>query len=239
MSIKSMAGLAVARDLRVPTRADVGLEPADLAFAPPGDVTAAGGTTTPAPATTGSTTPAPATTGSTSPAPATTGSTSPAPATTGATTPAPATTGATALTSLEILAKTVPVGLLGAYTAFIATVTVLTKAEPGQPAPDPMIVLRWGGFALLVVFAAVLTYAAYRSASTAPASSTARTPRVNLLEIGAVTVTTVAWGLGTPESPLLASIPDKLWGAGIVALIVLAGVGVNLVFAAMLKTKAA
>ncbi|MEN0072655.1 MAG: hypothetical protein AAGC63_16870 [Propionicimonas sp.] len=171
MSISSMAGLAVARNLRPPTRSDAGLDPA-------GSPKAEGQPT-----------------------------------------------------SLEILAKTVPVGLIAAYTTFIATVTQFTKAVPGQPVPDPLIGYRWAGWAILVVLAAALTFTTYRQRA-------GQSARANTMEIAAVTIAAAAWGLGTPESPLLASIPDKATGGVVIALIVFVGVGVNYVLAGLLKKPA-
>jgi hypothetical protein len=131
----------------------------------------------------------------------------------------------------EILAKTVPVGLVSAYTAFIAVVTELV-AEPTseQPDPDQHLLYRWIAFVALVAFAAGLTYFAYDK----KAGDGARFP---LVEIASVTIAATAWGLAVPESPLLAAV-DKTQGAILVALIGFIGVGTNLVLSAKMKGPA-
>lgn len=173
MSIQSMTALAVARNLREPTKADAGVATKEAENA----------------------------------------DTSP--------------------TLSEILAKTLPVGLVTAYTAFIAVVTeVVAKPTTEEPNPEQFLWLRWLGFAILTVTAAFLTYGSYKSKT---AGTTVRFP---LVEVAAVTVAAAAWGLGIPESPLLASINDEATGLLLLALIAFAGVAVNLVLANAMKKEA-
>ena len=137
----------------------------------------------------------------------------------------------TAPTLPEILVKTVPVGLVSAYTAFIAVIAELV-AEPTaeKPHPEQYLPYRWLGLATLVAFSAGLTYRAYGK----KAGDGARFP---LEEVAAVTVASAAWGLCIPESPLLAQL-DKTEGAIVLALIGFVGVGVTLLLSSRMKTQA-
>ena len=128
----------------------------------------------------------------------------------------------------EILAKTVPVGLVSAYTAFIAVVTQVVLPTKADPSPDPQLWLRWLALAILVLTAAFLTYGSYRS----KAGEGARFP---LVEVSAVTVAAAAWGIGIPESPLLATLDNKTQGLLVLALIAFAGVAINLVLSNLMK----
>lgn len=131
----------------------------------------------------------------------------------------------------EILAKTVPVGLVTGYTAFIAVVTQVVDAPTKKvPAPEEYLWVRWAALAILVVTAAVLTHQSYSR----KAGKGARSP---VAEVAAVTVAAAAWGLGVPESPLLAAIEDKNLGLLVIALIGLTGVAGNLMLAGKLKSR--
>lgn len=168
MSIPSLTALAVARNLRAPTKADAGVATVEAAAAekPP--------------------------------------------------------------TLPEILAKTVPVGLVSAYTAFVAVVAeVVAEPTPANPTPEQFLTLRWLALALLVVLAAVLTLVNYRK----KAGVEARFPA---LELAAVTVASAAWGLGVPESPLLATV-DRSEGLILIALIGFVGVGLNAVLSGLMR----
>lgn len=135
---------------------------------------------------------------------------------------------------VQMLAKTLPVGLVTAYTAFIAAVTQLI-AEPTseEPNPEQYLWLRWAGFAILVITAAVLTFLSYRQKKEATGSRA-----FPVLEVTAVTVAAAAYGLGIPESPLLAALDDKTLGLGVLTLIAFAGVAVNLTISSALTKKA-
>ncbi len=176
MSISSMTGLALARNLREPTKADVGVvvvESDDADKAP---------------------------------------------------------------TLTDILAKTVPVGLVTAYTAFIAVVTEVVAAPTAEdPNPDQYLWVRWLAFVILVATAGFLSYGMYLAKSKKLKSGVKRTP---VLEISAVVIAAVAWGLGIPESPLLAGIDGKEQGLMVLALISFAGVAANLVISTYLKKPA-
>lgn len=131
-----------------------------------------------------------------------------------------------------ILAKTIPTGLVTAYTAFIAVVSeVVKKPTAEMPNPDKLLDLRWAGFAVLVVAAAIVTFLSY-------AGKAEKGSRPPLLETAAVLVAAAGWGLALPESPLLATIDDTARGTITIALIGLAAVAVNSVLSAMLKKPA-
>jgi len=132
----------------------------------------------------------------------------------------------------DLLAKSVPVGLITAYTAFIAAVAELTAPDDSGALPNQLWWLRWMGFGVLVVGSALLTYASYRQ------KAGAERPRFPLLEIAAVTVAAAAWGLAIPSSPLLVMIEDAATGAGVVALVAFAGVVTNSVLANLLQAPA-
>lgn len=133
-------------------------------------------------------------------------------------------------TLTQVLAKTVPVGLVTAYTAFIAVVSELVPEPSAEdPAPDQLLLIRWIALLAMVIFAAALTIINYKG----KAGANARFP---LLETSAVTVAAAAWGLGIPESPLLASVSENQ-GAILLALVAFLGVGINLVLSAMMKNQ--
>ena len=133
--------------------------------------------------------------------------------------------------STDLLAKTVPVGLVSAYTAFIAVVTqVVAAPTPAHPNPTQYLLMRWLAFAILVLSSAVLTLISYRG----KAEKNARPPT---LEVGAVTVAAAAWGLAIPESPILVAIADKQAGLLALAFIAFCGVAVNLALSNLLKTQ--
>jgi hypothetical protein len=130
----------------------------------------------------------------------------------------------------EILAKTLPVGLVSAYTAFIAVVAeVVAEPTPAKPDPEQYLSYRWGALAVLVLLAATLTLITYRRKAGAGA-------RFPALELSAVTVAAGAWGLGVPESPLLAA-ADKQEGLILIALIGFVGVGINAILSALLRSE--
>jgi hypothetical protein len=140
-----------------------------------------------------------------------------------------ATDGAAPPTLTDILAKTVPVGLVSAYSAFIAVVTeVVAKPTAAKPNPDQYLTYRWLAFSALVVLAAVLTFVSYRQ----KAGAGARFPTV---ELAAVVVASASWGLGIPESPLLADV-GRDGGLILLALIAFVGVGVNAVLANLMRS---
>lgn len=134
------------------------------------------------------------------------------------------------LTSL--LAKSVPVGLVSAYTAFVAIVSEAV-AKPTRRAPNPnqFLAPRWIAFGILVVTAAALTWNAYHQ-------RTGKNARPPYPEVAAVTVAATAWGLALPDSPFLAGFQDPPSGAIYAGLIALAGVAINLILAGVLKKPA-
>jgi hypothetical protein len=132
----------------------------------------------------------------------------------------------------EILAKTVPIGLVTAYTAFIAVVAEVVSDPTAQdPEPQQYLWIRWLAFGILVSAAAIITFGSYRN----KAGSGARLP---LLEIAAVTVSAAAWGLAIPESPVLAAATGEQLGLLLLALIAFLGVAINLVLSNFMKSKA-
>lgn len=133
--------------------------------------------------------------------------------------------------STDLLAKTVPVGLVSAYTAFIAVVTQVVAAPTrDNPNPTQYLWVRWLAFGILVLSAAFLTWSSYRG----KAEKDARRPTV---EVAAVTVAAAAWGLAIPESPILATIANKQAGLLVLAFIAFAGVAINLVLSNLMKEQ--
>lgn len=132
----------------------------------------------------------------------------------------------------DLLAKTIPVGLVTAYGAFIAAVSQLVSAPtPSDPAPDQFLWLRWIAFAALVGAAIALAWVSYRAKAPKPA----RSPTV---EVSAVAVSAIGWGLGMPGSPILAATSSKPIGLAILALVAFLAVAINLVLAKLMQTPA-
>ncbi len=129
----------------------------------------------------------------------------------------------------DLLAKTLPVGLITGYTAFIAVVAELTAPTRLEPMPDQLLWLRWSGFALLVLAASTLTYQSYRN-------KVGTGQRFPLLEVSAVSVAAGSWGLAIPSSPLLTSIADQRTAVGALALIAFVGVVVNTMLANQMRS---
>lgn len=142
-------------------------------------------------------------------------------------------TGADAQPTLpDLLAKSVPVGLVTAYAAFVSVVSeAVSPPTADRPRPDAYLGLRWTAFAALVLFSAGLTFAKYRRR----AGSRARPP---LLEVAAVTVAAAGWGLCLPESPLLEAFDDESQSLIALALIGFLAVGANLLLGALMRRKA-
>ena len=132
----------------------------------------------------------------------------------------------------ETLATTVPTGLVAAYTTYIATIVAnIDEATPEKPSPDLFLPWRWGGFIALVLAAALITIGNYRS------KRTANMPAIPWLSATAATVAAAGWGLGLPESPLIAALEgDMVW---LVPLAV-AGLAVvmNLILSSFLREQA-
>lgn len=134
-------------------------------------------------------------------------------------------------TLTDLLAKSVPVGLVTGYTAFIAVVSEwVEKPTAAEPNPNRFLPPRWIALVVLVAAAAALTWVSYYRRA-------GRRARPPYLEMAAVTVAAGGWGLAVPESPFLAQIQPPA-GAIYAALIAFAGVAINLVIAAALKKQA-
>jgi hypothetical protein len=131
---------------------------------------------------------------------------------------------------MALLIKQVPVSMVAGYTALTAgLVELVGKATRENPQPDQLLPYRWAGFAILVLFSMALTYLTYR----AKADEGARRPVAEVLGVG---VAAAGWGLGIPESPLLAQLSGPQ-GAAMVLLIGFAAVAANLVIASRLTTQ--
>lgn len=129
-----------------------------------------------------------------------------------------------------LLVKQVPVSMVAGYTALTAgLVELVGKATPDNPSPDQLMPYRWAGFAILVLFSMALTYVAYR----AKAGDGARRPVAEVLGVG---VAAAGWGLGIPESPILAEMSGAR-GAAMVLLIGFAAVAANLIVASRLTAQ--
>lgn len=124
-----------------------------------------------------------------------------------------------------LLVKTVPTGLVTAYTAFVAVVSEASAKE------TDLIDLRWIAFVALVLAAIGVTIGSYKG----KADADSRFPG---LEVAAVTVAAAGWGLAMPESPLLAAIEDGTRGLVTIALVGFIALGVNSVLATLLKKQA-
>ncbi|MCU1689546.1 MAG: hypothetical protein JWN61_1186 [Pseudonocardiales bacterium] len=132
----------------------------------------------------------------------------------------------------DLLAKTIPVGLVTAYGAFIAAISQLVS-EPtaADPSPDQILWARWIAFAALVAVAGALAYLSYRSQAPKPA-------RAPIVEVSAVVVSAIGWGLGLPESPILAAMSSKTTGLTVLALVAFLAVAINLVLAKLMQAAA-
>jgi len=98
----------------------------------------------------------------------------------------------------DILSSALPVGLVAAYTTFIAAITGLVDEPTAKvPKPNTFEPYRWIAFVALVVFAVGLVYGRYRS------EGGAKRPVAELL---VSFIASVGWGLGMPESPLAVSL---------------------------------
>jgi len=131
----------------------------------------------------------------------------------------------------DILVETVPTGLVTAYTAFITIVSQLVDdPTPQMPDPDKYAGWRWAGFAVLVVVAIGLTLMSYNKKK---AQAEKRGP---WLEVAAVAVATIGWGLAVPESPLLVDLDNKN-GLLATAFIAFVAVVVNVALARQMKNE--
>lgn len=132
----------------------------------------------------------------------------------------------------ETLATTVPTGLVAAYTAYIATIVAnIDEPTADKPTPDQFLPWRWGGFIVLVLAAALITVGNYRT------KRTGTMPAIPWLSAAAATVAAVGWGLGLPESPLIAAAEgDSVW----LLPLAVAGlaVAINLILSSFLKKQA-
>jgi hypothetical protein len=136
---------------------------------------------------------------------------------------------------MAILAKTVPTGYVAAYTAFLAAVEIAVKPTTENPEPAQLLPLRWAVFAVLVIGSAITTVVSYNSKAK-PAASARTLPGV---ELAAVVVAATAWGLGAPESPLLAGIDDTAARFLVLAAVVAIGLMINVTLSQMLKKSSA
>jgi hypothetical protein len=123
------------------------------------------------------------------------------------------------------------------YTAFIAVLAQLTKPSADDLHPDQLLLYRWLGFAVLVGGTAAFSYVSYRKKATA-AKQPGQTKGIGspLLEVSALTVAAIAWGLSTPESPLLTKL-DGVHGLVSLALISLVAVVINAILAKPMTTS--
>ena len=129
-----------------------------------------------------------------------------------------------------ILAKTVPTGLVAAYTAFIAGVTEqVDKPTKKVPSPDLYTGYRWVGFAVLVGASVALFLASYLSKADADHR------KIPVPELLSILIVATAWGLAVPESPILASGDKQL---PLLLLITFAAVAINGVLAQLMRKPA-
>lgn len=134
--------------------------------------------------------------------------------------------------TVDVLAKTLPVGLVSAYTAFTAVVTQVVR-EPTVRRPDPelYLVYRWGALVVLVLAAGIATYRSYRAKG--------GSRRFCWPEVTSVVVAAAAWGLAVPASPLLVSLDDRSEGLLAIGAVGFAGVACNVALAGTMRRKAA
>lgn len=131
----------------------------------------------------------------------------------------------------QILVKQVPTGLVAAYTALTATIVqLIDEPTSAVPQPDLLLSFRWAAFVILVIFSMGLTFASYR----AKVGPGARWP---IAEVLGVSIAAAVWGLLIPESPMLAMNPGDR-GVALIAVIGFVGIGLNLLTAQRLLTKA-
>jgi hypothetical protein len=132
----------------------------------------------------------------------------------------------------ETLAKTLPAGLVTAYTAYTAAIVANIKPKTiRNPNPDEFLPWRWGGFVVLVIAASVLTIGSWYSKRSEPM------PPLPWFSVTAITVAAAGWGLGVPESPLIGSLHgDNVW---LVPLVVAAlALVINLVLSSFVREPA-
>jgi hypothetical protein len=131
----------------------------------------------------------------------------------------------------KLLSESLSPVLITAYTAFIAVLSqVVTAPTVDDPTPDQHLAWRWAGVVALVALSAAMT-----AATMFPAAAKSKTRRiVPTLGVLSVTITSLAWGMGLPESPVLAAV-SKADGAILVAFIGFVGLGVNALVNVWLK----
>ena len=118
--------------------------------------------------------------------------------------------------NLDILSATLPTGLVSAYTTCIAALVGLVDKD--KPDPEDYEGLRWIAFSVLVIAAIGLVLKKYRD------NGGTKVPAAEML---VAAVTSAAFGLGMPESPLALRLGED-YTVAVPILIAFAGVVVTL-----------
>jgi hypothetical protein len=113
----------------------------------------------------------------------------------------------------DLLGTTVPTAVVAAYTAFTAAVVGgIDEPTAAVPNPDQLLNWRWAALIVMVVFAPVYFYFDYRNkaAKVVAQAEKLRQPipptKWPIVELLAVTVASLGWGLALPESPAQAQL---------------------------------
>ncbi|MEO6473388.1 MAG: hypothetical protein ABIR57_15350 [Aeromicrobium sp.] len=133
----------------------------------------------------------------------------------------------------ELLTQTLSPPLVGAYSALIAVITVTVAAPTVTDLhPNQHVGWRWVCLATLVVFSGVLTALSVRE-KTEKAKAKMKSKFIAPLAVLSVVLTSTAWGLGLPESPILVG-ADKSNGLITIAFVGFVGIGLNVIIAKFL-----
>lgn len=132
----------------------------------------------------------------------------------------------------KLLSESLSPALITAYAAFIAVVSQVVSAPTADdPNPEQYLAWRWAGLVALVALSVALT-----AVTIFPAAAKSGKPRiVPILGVASVTVTSLAWGIALPASPLLAAV-SKPDGAILVAFCGFVGLGVSALVSAWLRS---
>lgn len=134
----------------------------------------------------------------------------------------------------DVLAAMVPTELIAPYTLAIAIwAGMVDDPTPAVPHPTQYLIGRWITFGALVALSLVSVFVAYKTRKQAKVKAR----RFPFLELLGTLVAAVAWGLSTPESPVLAALDGKM-KAAIPVLLAAAGAAFLGVMSPLLKKPA-
>lgn len=133
----------------------------------------------------------------------------------------------------ELLEQSLAPALVAGYTAAITVITELVPdPTTNNPQPDQYIGWRWALLILLVALSGALM-----AASVFPAEkmSPAKAKLAAKLAVVAVMLTSAAWGLGLPESPIMAGSQDTGRAIATLAVVGFLGIGLNALVAQLIQ----